>query len=83
MLPDNKDELNKLFTAKEAASYLRIGYSTLARLRMTGEGPAYGRVGGSVVYRKRDLDTYIAKSLRFSTVSKQHPLTGELPSAEV
>lgn len=77
------DDPNTLLTAKEAAAYLRVGYSTLARFRMSGEGPAYGRVGGTVVYRKQDLDTYVAKTLRYSTVSRKHPVTGELPPTEV
>ena len=55
-------------TTNEAASYLRTGdpdaglgcERTLSRWRRQGKGPAYVRLPGRIVYRKQDLDAWIA-----------------------
>jgi len=74
--------MRDLLTAKEAAYYLRISLSTLARYRVNGNGPAYFKSGRRVLYRRSCLDDFIEKNLRFSTVSKACPETGRLPGAE-
>ena len=40
---------------------------TLERWRWTGEGPAYLKIGGRVVYRLEDIEAYEAENLRAST----------------
>ena len=45
---DHRDQTR--FTAKEAADYLHLSPSTLAKWRMRGIGPAYHRVGKRIVY---------------------------------
>lgn len=49
---------NPLLTRKDAARYLGISVSTLARWAMEGTGPAYSKAG-RVRYRLSDLDAFI------------------------
>ncbi|WP_108883249.1 DNA-binding protein [Anderseniella sp. Alg231-50] len=52
----------------EAAIYLRVSKSHLARLRVQGGGPRYAKLGPKlVVYRLEDLQTYVDLRLRDST----------------
>ena len=72
-----------LYTAREAAKILRIGYSTLARMRMSGTGPVYSKIGNSIVYSEADLVSYHSERRRYSTVARAHPETGKLPGEGV
>lgn len=56
-----------ILTTPEAAEYCKLGKSTFDRFRVTGEGPRYSKLGGSVRYRKIDLDAWIASRLVSST----------------
>ncbi|WBQ11226.1 helix-turn-helix domain-containing protein [Hyphomonadaceae bacterium ML37] len=56
-----------LKNSHETASYLGLSVSTLAKLRLTGEGPRYVRLGRRVLYDPADLDTWIASRKRYST----------------
>lgn len=51
----------------ELADRWNISERTLERWRWTGEGPAYLKIGGRVVYRLEDIEHYEAKNLRAST----------------
>ena len=51
----------------ETASYLRLSKPTLERLRLTGDGPPYCKLGKAVRYRKSDLDAWLASRLTRST----------------
>ncbi|MBL4543495.1 MAG: helix-turn-helix domain-containing protein [Rhodobacteraceae bacterium] len=42
----------------ELAARWKISPRTLERWRWTGEGPAYVKIGGRVVYRLDDVETY-------------------------
>lgn len=42
----------------ELAARLKISPRTLERWRWTGEGPAYLKIGGRVVYRLEDVETF-------------------------
>jgi len=46
---------------------------TLERWRWTGEGPAYLKIGGRVVYRLEDIEAYEAENLRASTSAAAGP----------
>jgi len=46
-------------TAPEAASFLRLSPSTLAKLRLYGTGPLYLKVGRRVLYRLADLVSWL------------------------
>lgn len=54
-----------VLSAKAAARYLGIGYSTLSQWRNRGEGPAFVKYGRSrtcrVVYERSSLDSFIAR----------------------
>jgi excisionase family DNA binding protein len=54
-------------TAAEAAEYLRSSKSTLAKRRLTGDGPRYLRIGRAIRYARSELDEWIARSARRST----------------
>ncbi len=44
----------------EAAKYLGIAESTLAKRRMRCEAPAFRKLGRAVVYDRADLDAWLA-----------------------
>lgn len=50
---------SEVLTTLEAASYVRLGKPTLERLRVSGDGPLYCKLGGAVRYRKADLDLWL------------------------
>lgn len=50
------------FRARDAAAYIGVSKSYLARLRMVGRGPRYARVGTRVVvYSREDLERFLAE----------------------
>ena len=52
---------------KAAADYLGLSPSTLNRMRVTGDGPRYSKLGRRVIYDVRDLDSWIeARKRRFT-----------------
>jgi predicted DNA-binding transcriptional regulator AlpA len=60
---------DELFDPDEAGAYLK-GFTrdALAQLRVSGRGPAYAKLSSRrVVYRKSDLDRWIASRVRTST----------------
>lgn len=60
-------------TTYEAANYLRLALSTLAKLRCFGGGPRFAKVGPRrVVYDKDDLDEWLA--------SRSYRSTSEYPT---
>lgn len=59
------------FRSREAASYLGISASTLAKMRMRGDGPAFIKAGSRIVlYAKADIDAWLATRRRSSTSVK-------------
>jgi excisionase family DNA binding protein len=55
------------YTSEEAAEYLRSSPSTLAKLRLYGNGPAFTRIGRVIRYRRTDLDRWMSDRLARST----------------
>jgi predicted DNA-binding transcriptional regulator AlpA len=52
----------------DAARYLGLGRSTLERMRIRGDGPAFRRLGTRVVaYAVSDLDAFASRQVRTST----------------
>lgn len=51
----------------EAAAYCGSSPSTFEKLRLTGGGPVYSKIGRRVVYRVVDLDAWLASNRRRST----------------
>jgi predicted DNA-binding transcriptional regulator AlpA len=48
-----------LLDAPKAAEWTGLSTSTLAKLRHTGKGPTYVKLGRRVAYRPEDLDVWI------------------------
>lgn len=53
--------------ASDAARLLGLSQSTLAKLRLSGNGPAYCKLGRRVLYLPDDLSAWLAKNRRQST----------------
>lgn len=54
----------------QAAEYCGSSASTFEKLRLTGGGPPYSKLGRRVVYRVEDLDAWLASNRRRSTSDK-------------
>jgi len=71
----------RLLRRKAASEYLHDTHglerapSTLAKLAVTGGGPAFRRIGRTPLYDPRDLDTWVASELspRMHTTSQAAP----------
>lgn len=59
--------LRRLLRPQEAAAYLGLSHSTLAKLRLTGGGPSFRKLGRSVRYHLDDLDRWAAERSQRST----------------
>jgi len=49
----------KVVTARVAAKFVGLSESTLAKLRLNGNGPTYLKLGRRVVYRPSDLEQWL------------------------
>lgn len=58
---------SRMLRTPEAADYCGSSASTFEKLRLTGGGPPYLKVGRRVVYDVRDLDAWLASKKRRST----------------
>ena len=61
---------HSILNIRQAAVAERWGIShrTLERWRYTGQGPRFMKIGGRVVYRVEDIETYETEQLRTSTL---------------
>jgi hypothetical protein len=50
-----------------AAGYLSLSTQRLAKMRLYGGGPAFIKAGRSILYRREDLDSWLASLSRLST----------------
>ncbi len=57
----------KYLKPTDAASYLGVGFSTMAKWRIDGDGPSFLKVGGSVRYSVADLDAWMQRHRQQST----------------
>lgn len=57
----------EVLNTPEAARYVRLSKPTLERFRISGDGPAFLKLGGAVRYRKTDLDAWLESRLTRST----------------
>lgn len=55
------------FRTAEAASYCGLSPRTLEKLRLTGDGPPFLKLGRAVVYDRADLDAWLNSRRRTST----------------
>jgi hypothetical protein len=63
----------EFLTAAEYARLRRCSLRTLDRERATGEGCRYVRLGSRILYRRADIDNYVAEHLRggYASASKK------------
>ena len=61
------DDNDRLLTTQEAADFLNVSVSWLAKARMTGEGPPFVKMVKTVRYRKSVLREYVRTRMRRST----------------
>ena len=54
-------------TCRETAAFLGLSPRSLDRRRVSGEGPAFRKFGGSVRYARADLDAWADSRRRTST----------------
>ena len=64
-------ELDHLLPTPLAADYLGLSISFLNKLRCTGGGPCYVKIGRRVLYAKPDLDFWIDAHRRSSTSEQE------------
>ena len=60
-------ELFPILSGPEAAQFLKLSESTLAKLRHFGGGRQYCTLGRRIVYRRADLERWLNDRLRRST----------------
>jgi len=58
---------DELLTSKEAARFLRVSESYLAKARMRGDGPRYRKLSRAVRYVMSDLLAWVKASAKTST----------------
>ena len=59
--------LSKNLKHRPAAAYIQWSESRLAKSRIWGDGPAFIKMGRSVIYRQQDLDDWLLANRRTST----------------
>lgn len=60
-----------MLTTAEAADYLRLSSTYLNKMRVTGSGPTFVKLGRSVRYREADLEAWVAARCFVSTSAAQ------------
>lgn len=71
-MADNLDQPKRdstwVRTPEQAARYLTLSVSTLARMRIAGNGPVFIRLSPQKIgYRQSDLDKFLEDRVRTST----------------
>jgi predicted DNA-binding transcriptional regulator AlpA len=59
-----------LLTPKEAAKFLKLSESFLAKARMRGDGPRYRKLSRAVRYSMSDLSAWLKACAKTSTAEK-------------
>lgn len=59
--------MSTLLTPKEAAKILKLSTRTLERLRVSGNGPTFSKLGGAVRYEHAQVTEWINACSRSST----------------
>lgn len=64
---DTASNQRRMLRTEDAANYTGLSASTLTKLRLTGGGPEYIKLGKVVVYDLADLDAWLSSKRRRST----------------
>lgn len=70
-MPRADEPKSQVMRTAEAAAYCGSSASTFEKLRLTGGGPVYSKIGRRVVYRVEDLDTWLTANQRRSTSQQE------------
>jgi hypothetical protein len=57
----------RMLRVGEAAKFLALSVSFLNKLRCSGGGPAFRKIGRAVLYDPADLETWLSERRRIST----------------
>src|SRR4051794_8665787 len=66
------DRIHQRLRTPAAADYLGYSEATLEKKRLTGGGPPFIRLGRTIVYDTRDLDSWLAARRAISTSDRQN-----------
>jgi len=66
-VPNRAVTTPSLLTPKQAARHLNLSVSWLAKRRLAGDGPPYGKLGGAVRYAETSLQQWMKGQQRTST----------------
>ena len=64
---EEDERAERLLTPKDAANFLSLSTSWLAKSRMRGDGPPYVPFGRAIRYQQSDLIAYVRSRRRLST----------------
>ena len=64
-----------LLTPEQVGQRYGMATSTLAKMRLSGSGPVFVKLGRRVLYRQDDLDTWVSEN-RFRSTSEYDAPTG-------
>ena len=64
-------QCRRMMRTAEAADHCGSSASTFEKLRLTGGGPVYSKIGRRVVYRVEDLDAWLTANKRRSTSQQE------------
>ena len=56
-----------VLSAEQVAAWLGLSRSTLAKMRLSGAGPSYSKLGRRVVYRPEDIEAWVTSNRYCST----------------
>lgn len=62
-------EVTRLLTDRDVAGLTGLARSTLAKLRLSGAGPRFVKLGAAVRYRVDDVQTWVAAQPRRRSTS--------------
>ena len=60
----------RMLRTRDAARYVGLAESTMEKLRLTGGGSRFVRLGKTVVYDPADLDAWLEANKRRSTTDR-------------
>lgn len=66
-MPDGAPIVRRMLRTPDAAEYCGSSSSTFEKLRLTGDGPRFVKIGRRVVYDPADLDAWLSANRRRST----------------
>jgi predicted DNA-binding transcriptional regulator AlpA len=68
-------QIQSNLSADQAADLLGLAASTLAKMRLSGDGPAFIKMGRRVAYRPDDIQHWLDTNRRLSTSEYDHSAT--------